>query len=581
MSDEASRAAKVPRRGERRLFGEIQTLTLLSSTMIVFAVQLFLLIATSSIMVGDLRRESLATADEIAELLAEPLYNLDSSQVVRVGEALVASGRISGIAISSDLSKVYLEARSSALAPAIPSQERVIAYRGLVVGTVVMDFSDESAVSMRRRLMIVMAFVSLAVALATVVANRFIIMRRIAAPLSTMIQGIDAVGSGRYDLSLEETGFSDIDSVIALINDMALKVKTKNEELRSLNESLEQRVQRRTIELRRSLDELARAQDSLIESSRLAALGHLSAGIAHELNTPLAAIISSAEGLRDYLEEEIRRRPEAELQLNEVEAAFYRQLVGLCAPGIGNLESALSGSRRERAIKKRLQAAGIEEAETAAERICELGLADRLEELLEALQEKGAIRTLETAAWDIGARRMAEIVIVSARKAAGVVSALRSYLNPDTGEQAEAVDLKAELEKVLVLLTNMLKHGIQITLRLDPVRVLGSPDTLAQVWMNLIRNAAQAMDYRGKLELEAHRDGDLVRVRIIDSGHGIPDELKDRIFEPFFSTKQGGEGMGLGLDIARRIVESHGGSIEFESRPGRTVFTVTLPACTS
>ncbi len=573
-----AKPAEAPRRSKRRLFGEIQTLTLLSSTMIVLAVQVFLLAATSSIMVGDLRRESLATADEIAELLAEPLYNLDGSQVVRIGEALLASGRISGIAISSDLSKVYLDARSGDGEPAIPSQERVIAYKGLAVGRVIVDFSDGDAVSMRRRLAVIMGFVSLAVALASLVANRFIVMRRIAEPLDTMIRGIGAVGSGRYDLRLEETGFSDIDSVIALINDMALKVKTKNEELRSLNESLEQRVQRRTDELRRSLDDLAKAQDSLVESSRLAALGHLSAGIAHELNTPLAAILSSAEGLRDFLDETLKRRPEARNVLEGDEASLYRMLISLAIPRLASLEAALAGSRQERGIRKRLAEAGVSSPEVAAERICELGIADRLGELIEPLSTNGSIRALEAAADDIGARRMAEIIALSARKAAGVVSALRSYLSPEASDMAEPVDLKAEIEKVLVLLGNMLKHGVEVTLRLEPVKVIGSPDKLAQVWMNLIRNAAQAMDYKGSLEIEAEGDGDLVRVRIIDSGHGIPDELKERIFEPFFSTKLGGEGMGLGLDICRRIVDAHGGSMGVESRPGRTVFTVALPA---
>jgi signal transduction histidine kinase len=96
--------------------------------------------------------------------------------------------------------------------------------------------------------------------------------------------------------------------------------------------------------------------------------------------------------------------------------------------------------------------------------------------------------------------------------------------------------------------------------------------------MNLIRNALQAMDYSGSIALRSGvRDGEAF-VEIEDSGHGIPDEIKERVFEPYFTTKPGGEGMGLGLDICRRIVETYRGRIEFESRPGRTVFTASFPA---
>ena len=110
----------------------------------------------------------------------------------------------------------------------------------------------------------------------------------------------------------------------------------------------------------------------------------------------------------------------------------------------------------------------------------------------------------------------------------------------------------------------------------DGVFVTGNRDRLNQIWMNLINNALQAMDYRGALTITSEHQSEWVVVSFADTGHGIPAEIAERVFEPFFTTKKHGEGIGLGLDIARSIVEGAGGRIEFESEPGNTVFRVYL-----
>jgi signal transduction histidine kinase len=100
---------------------------------------------------------------------------------------------------------------------------------------------------------------------------------------------------------------------------------------------------------------------------------------------------------------------------------------------------------------------------------------------------------------------------------------------------------------------------------------------LNQVWVNLIDNALDAVGPGGRVEVSAKREGGKVVVSIGDNGPGIPEAALPRIFDPFFTTKPVGEGTGLGLDIARRLVTRHNGQIEVESRPGRTVFSVSLP----
>ena len=174
---------------------------------------------------------------------------------------------------------------------------------------------------------------------------------------------------------------------------------------------------------------------------------------------------------------------------------------------------------------------------------------------------------------------MGDVVAVAAEKAAAVVAALRSYLRQDSSEPLGPVDVEAGLETVLTLLHGRIKHGVRVERSFAGVSVLGSAEKLSRVWMNLINNAVQAMEYQGILTLKTERCGDWVVVSVTDSGPGVSDSVKDRIFEPFFTTKKHGEGLGLGLEICRRIVEGLGGRIDFESRPGSTSFRVRLRAC--
>lgn len=174
--------------------------------------------------------------------------------------------------------------------------------------------------------------------------------------------------------------------------------------------------------------------------------------------------------------------------------------------------------------------------------------------------------------------RSSSIVSEAAHKASRVVAAIQSYSRTAPAEPAP-VDLVASIENLLVLYYGAYKRSVRVerswTCR---DRAFGSKDRLDQVWVNLVNNALRAMAYQGTLSLSTRRKGPWIEVEIGDDGPGIPQEIQDRIFEPFFTTKRDGEGTGLGLDVCRRFIDEAGGSIRFESRPGRTVFTVSLPA---
>jgi signal transduction histidine kinase len=158
------------------------------------------------------------------------------------------------------------------------------------------------------------------------------------------------------------------------------------------------------------------------------------------------------------------------------------------------------------------------------------------------------------------------------------VFALKSYARYDTTGEKIEINITDGIETVLTLYHNQLKQGVEVIRNYaDLPAVLCYPDELNQVWTNLVHNALQAMNNKGTLTIDATQQDTRVLISITDSGKGIPPEIKSKIFEPFFTTKPAGEGSGLGLDIVKKIIEKHEGTIEVKSVPGQTTFTVSIP----
>jgi signal transduction histidine kinase len=159
-----------------------------------------------------------------------------------------------------------------------------------------------------------------------------------------------------------------------------------------------------------------------------------------------------------------------------------------------------------------------------------------------------------------------------------IVSALKHYAHYQDAVDMTEAHLADNIDIVLTLYHNQLKHDIDVVRRYDEVPAIRCyPDELTQVWTNVIHNAIQAMDGKGVLEITLSQREQGVVAAFTDSGCGVPEAIKERIFEPFVTTKVAGEGSGLGLDICRQIIEKHQGTIDFESQPGKTTFSVWLP----
>ncbi|HVV16191.1 MAG TPA: ATP-binding protein [Polyangia bacterium] len=412
----------------------------------------------------------------------------------------------------------------------------------------------------------------------------------IAAPLTLKERMVGVIVVGR--LTEAPFGEADLRLLVTFADQTATAIENARlyTEVRAFSEVLEARVRARTAELEkanaeteRALHELGEAQGQLIHSERMAGLGMLVAGIAHEVNSPAAAV----QGLVDALAETVRRLGHCAMALSGLGLPpqslkrFFELIDGLlpemsAAPLLTSIEA------RQQARRLRTAFSGNDGAGEAAAMLAEVGpIGERIAPELRALCGDRSLAPLAGYLREVAfLARTAGTIRTAIGAIRRIVGALKRYSRLDEAP-LERVDVHAGIEDTLVILSHQLKYGEN---SVNVRRSFGSLPAITayvgelnQVWTNLIHNAIQAMDGRGDILIETKvQDRDVV-VAIEDSGPGIPAEAAGRIFEPFFTTKAKGEGTGLGLSICARIVEKHGGTIHVDSRPGCTRFEVRLP----
>ncbi|MDP2711830.1 MAG: ATP-binding protein [Solirubrobacteraceae bacterium] len=316
---------------------------------------------------------------------------------------------------------------------------------------------------------------------------------------------------------------------------------------------------------------------------RLAALGTMAAGLAHELNNPAAASRRAASALRE--EVEVVQSTLVKFVRSGVERADAEQLVDLQQEAIARAATAtaldaLDAADAEDELLERLEALGVAEPWRLAEPLATAGVDEDWLDRVAAVAGPATGPALRWVAATLTIGRVSGELCESTDRISALVGAVKSYAYMDRGGLVE-VDLHEGLETTLTVLGHKLKHtAIEVERDYDRAlpRTMVRGSELNQVWTNLLDNAIGALGERGTITLTTRRDGDGAVIEVSDDGPGIPDDISERIFEPFFTTKDVGAGTGLGLSTARQIVvERHDGSLTARSEPGRTTFRVRLP----
>ncbi|WP_316354533.1 PAS domain-containing sensor histidine kinase [Candidatus Trichorickettsia mobilis] len=362
--------------------------------------------------------------------------------------------------------------------------------------------------------------------------------------------------------------------------DVTEKVKAIRQ-LEQYKENLEHLVNERTQELVTALDTLKQNQLQLIQSEKMASLGQLITGIAHEVNTPLGAIIAGIGEIEKYCSSSTQVDVEF-LNLAESQKTIYRDL---CTQILSfNYVGQSTKERRSAAklISEKLVANGLDLSSTLSKDLASMGFTDQnMDGVLSLLKNPNGNYVIELLKqFGINYLHIKNIKVAGSR-ISSLVTALRSYSRADAGTITET-DICSDIDTTITILHNKLKYGINVITNYQPLpKFLCRAEQLIQVWTNILNNAIYSMKGNGQIIITTSLQENNIIVEFEDDGPGISPELISRIFEPYFTTKPRGEGIGIGLTICQKIIKTHNGQITFTSRPGSTCFKIILPVIAS
>ena len=565
------------------------TIILLVSTIASIAGYLLILNNDIAILKDNMRTNSIMNASLIAEYAgvqvsfgledntSETLDKLKAIKDIEVGIIYKADGAI----FTEYLQKNARYDRAKYL-PTQPTANFIegylevfhpIIYQGEAVGTLQLLISTSSLdESITNYVYTIGLILLLVIIISTILAYFF--QKILSKPIIKLTEATRKIDKeSDYSLRVFKTTYDEIGDLYDEFNKILCTIQLRESERDGALEAL----QHRTEELTHTLNELKAAQSRIIQSEKMAALGQLVAGVAHEVNTPLGAIRSSITNIQNSLNTLLQDLP-----------SFYRNIESGLLPVFNRLilravESTIFVSSKEewqyrRSVTRELEELDVENADSLADLLVDMGIYSGIDEYKDIFAHESGPLLMENAYKLSGIFKSTKNISLAADKAANVVLALKTYSRAESSEEKYTMSIKDSIETVLTLYHNLIKHGVEVIRTYDELPNISCYcDELNQVWTNIVHNALQAMNGKGKLEIQIRNAEQFAEVRIIDSGSGIPENIKDKIFEPFFTTKPQGEGSGLGLDIVKKIIDKHNGQIEVESEPGRTCFIVRLP----
>lgn len=356
-------------------------------------------------------------------------------------------------------------------------------------------------------------------------------------------------------------------------------VSKENAELETMVMERTKEIQTQKEELEKALLQISHTESKLVFSEKMSELGKLVAGVAHEINNPLSAIKASIETLIESKNNEIKNLGSKEniyssltsAEINTIKRMFtYQSDFGLVA-------SYTERKEKKADLKKIFKDNDLEFEEATLEKFLDVGITNLFEEeisLLKSGQEKLSDLILEEKNFKLHL----SIIQIAVDRSSKTILALKNFSRVTKAEERRIFTLLENIETVLTIYQYKMRGKVSLKKTfLTDATILGWPEDLIRVWTNLILNGLEAMNQTGNLMITTEKKGNLIEVKVIDNGPGIPSEIQKKIFDPFFTTKNHGEGTGMGLGITKSIIEKHKGNIYIESEPGRTCFSVQLP----
>ncbi len=379
-----------------------------------------------------------------------------------------------------------------------------------------------------------------------------------------------------------------------------LRVFTNGASIVLDNALLFKQLEQSNQELEDTINKLKSTQSQLVQSEKMASLGQLVAGVAHEINTPAGAINAATSNLLNALSSIIDNfhqlvQEEMSPQDKETVLDIIFQFFNLM--NVARKSTALL-REETRQLEKYLEQEGFDNIRRTAKQLARFSLdRDSLNTLITLLKRYTPSRLLDFLEGCHKIINASRDIQTSIQVITKIVNALKLYSRLDQAN-VEEIDIHEGIETTLIILQNQMKYGVEVECRFGKLpKIPCYANELNQVWTNIIHNAVQAMKGKGELTIETlcvaraqyaaeenassqlipdETEGQVV-VRITDTGPGIPPEIQTKIFDPYFTTKDQGQGSGLGLGIAQQIIERHHGEIRVSSQAGETIFEVILP----
>lgn len=352
--------------------------------------------------------------------------------------------------------------------------------------------------------------------------------------------------------------------------------KSIADNLRDASQKLETQVQERTKNLTDAMGELKSTQSQLVQAEKLAALGLLVSNVAHELNSPIASIVSSGSTVATSVNELMEALPNITNQLNPEHRQSLFALLTLARTTRAFVPKEERAHTRQ--VTARLTELGIDGAMRKARLIVRLNAHNELDQFIPLLQSNNSDFVLNTAAGIADILGGTKNINSAVERVNRIVFALKELAGTERTNVLEDTRLHVTIEKAIAAYKHLMKDVKVVFNRQEIETIQCDPEAMQQVWTHLIINGLHAMKYTGTLTIDLSCIDNKAKVTISDEGVGITPELQEKIFDAFYTTKTSGEGGGMGLAIVKKVVEQHGGYIEVQSVIGvGSTFTVYLP----